>query len=27
MLAEIPTWVITAPMPAFAGTIRKLEQG
>src|SRR5262249_16633520 len=27
MLAAIPTWVITAPLPAFPGTIRKLEQG
>ena len=27
MLAAIPTAVITAKLPAFAGTIRKLEQG
>ena len=27
MMAAIPTSVITAPLPAFPGTIRKLEQG
>jgi len=27
MMAAIPTAVITAPLPAFPGTIRKLEQG